>query len=221
MALRQPSATLAGTRISLTLPDDAAADDLRSQGGSRIVVRLTDGTEVPARLTGGVGPMLHAEAEWDPSTPVPGAGQDLAVAWSEINDLATVGARVHRSGPTWMELSCDWPPTRVQRRAFRRCAIDLPVWIVRTTQVDTAIVEGRTHDISGSGLAVRAGWSDVQTGEPVVVMLRCPDRDLVLPAVVHWVRPHSSVFGLRFERITQSDQDHLVHLVLVTETVRT
>lgn len=218
MALRPP-ATLARTRVALHFPDEVTASEVRSLGGSRLVVGLDAGLEVHVVVVGEEGSALHAETEWDPAGTLLRPGAAVSVSWAELNDHASLGATLQVSGPGGLTIDCEWPPTRTQRRSFRRCLVELPVWIVRTDG-SPSVVEATTRDISGSGMAVQAPRSDLEVGEGVVAMVRLPERDLVLPAAIHWSRSDNSILGLRFERITQSDQDHLAQFVLATEAVR-
>lgn len=218
MALRPPPVR-ARTDVALHFPDERSASEVRSLGGSRLAIRFDELLEVPAVVVGGDGDVLHAHAEWDlAAQPLP-SGVPVEVCWAELNDLASVDATLSVGGPGELRVDCAWPPARVQRRSFRRCLVEVPVWIVRTG-LQPSVVRATTKDLSGSGLAAHAPWTDLEVGEEVVVMLRLPDRELVLPATIHWSRNDNAVLGLRFEKITPSDQDHLVQLVIAAEAVR-
>lgn len=218
MALRPPPGH-APTRFLVRFPDEAAADEVRSRGGARLTLVLEDGTEVSAVVVGSSGATLRAEADRSLAGTPLRVGAEVTVSWAELDDLASVGGTLGSGGVDGLPVECSWPPSRVQRRSLRRCAVQLPAWIVRTGQVPE-VLEVTTRDVSGGGMSLHGRGSDLSPGEHVVTMLRLPDRDLVLPAVVHWSRPDGSALGVRFERISQSDQDHLVQFVISTEAAR-
>lgn len=218
--------------LAVWFPELGAAAEVRDLGGSRVGLRVGDRIEVTAEIDEVRGNSavvrvrsdLHDELASlaDAAHAAPADGPDRTVPtiveWTELNDLASVDASIVRDGSGELVVECSWPPRRVQRRALRRLLVELPVWFVRTG--DGSVVQGVTHDVSGGGLSVRLPDSPLVARERVVTMLRADDRDLVIPSIVHWERPDQSALGVRFERISQPDQDHLVRLVSLGEAVR-
>lgn len=200
-------------------PTELAAEDVRARGGSRVSIRDATGFEIAAEVTGADGESLVVEIPFGPDGSAPALDAEVVVAWSELNDLAEVDGRVVPGVSVDQVIECTWPPRRVQRRAFRRAQLQVPAWVVRNGATGE-IVRGRTRDLSGAGLALQARGVELEVDEPVVVMMRLADRDLLLPSTVNWSSLEHAVHGIRFERITQPDQDHLVQLVNVWEASR-
>ena len=219
MALRLPSAPATRTRVVLRFRDPAAGAEVAELGGPRFVLHHPDGTQLVGTVAATGGPTVVVEGHPDPGTHQPGPGDELTVSWTELNDHATVAATVDDIVHGEVIVRCAWPPTRQQRRAFRRYPFELPVWMVRTSG-DAATVTGTTRDLSGGGLAVHVESCRFAEGEHLVVMLRTEDLDLVVPAVVHWRRAEQQVVGFSFRQISQRDQDHLVRMVSLAEAAR-
>lgn len=227
--------------LALRFPEVGAAEEVRELSGSRVDLRAGDGIEVTAlidarsgdaaivRVPTAVRDQLSSLVDGsapDGSAPDGSAVDSAAtepaapavVSWTELNDFASVDASIARDGSGDLVVYCGWPPRRVQRRALRRLVVELPLWFVRTD--DQAVLHGVTRDLSGGGLSAALPESPLEVGERVVCMLRTEGRDLVLPSIVHWDRPDQSVVAVRFEKISQPDQDHLVRVVSLGEAAR-
>lgn len=173
--------------------------------------------ELATEVTAAEGEVLVVEAPLDPGGITPVLDPEVVVTWSELNDVAEVDGRLAPGSSYEPVVECSWPPRRVQRRAFRRAQLQLPAWVVRATG---EVVRGRTRDLSGAGVALHARAVELEVEEEVVVMVRLEDRDLLIPSTVNWSSLEHAVHGIRFERITQPDQDHLVQLVNAWEASR-
>lgn len=228
-AERAGRSTRRGDRLVLRFPSTRAAEDVRELGGSRVTLKfgdthgLGDAHELDATvlevsddtlLSAASIRSAGANGAWPPA-----AGSPLAVCWTELNDLASVPATFVGHDRDGYVVDCAWPPSREQRRAFRRLVVELPLWVVRTS-ARGEVFDGVTRDVSGGGAAVRVPGIRPEAGDRVVTVLRCEDRDVVMASLVHWSRPDQSLIGLSFERISQSDQDHLVGMVSRAEAAR-
>lgn len=225
MALQLPTRTVNGARLALRFPHAGAAAEVRDLGGSRLGIRLARGGSLSGSVVEVESETLIAEVRPDGDTELRVTprvsvtrGEALVVCWTELNDLASVDAVVEGAAPDGVSVRCEWPPERVQRRAFRRLVDEFPVWVVRPGR--SSAFEGVTRDISGGGVSARVIGIRPEPGDRLVLVLRCDDRDFVLPSIVQWYRRAQAVMGLRFEKISQRDQDHLVRYVTTVETSR-
>src|SRR5690606_33031326 len=112
---------------------EGAAAEVRDLGGARVGLRLARGQVLSGPVVDGDGDTLIAEVRPDddadhglrPRVQV-AVGEAVVVCWTELNDLASVEAAVDGGGPDGVSVRCEWPPTRVQRRAFRRLVEEFP-----------------------------------------------------------------------------------------------
>ncbi len=216
MALCPPSAAARPQhRISIRLPSAAAAEEVQQRAGgllrvgagdrddSSLVIGEVDGEEV--RSGGHLRNLTWFRR-----------GREVLVSWTELNDWATLPGRVEHFDIDQLSIACEWPPTREQRREFRRFALDLQVWISRGVH-HPGLHQGRTRDVSGGGVAAIVPDHGCAEGERVLAVVRAGQRDVPAAAQVQWTRPSSGMIGLEFELISPSDQDHLVRLVARAE----
>lgn len=218
MALAPPSVAAARPhhRISIRLPTAAAASEVQQRAGG--LLRLGAGDEGDASLV--IGDVAGDAVLSGGHLPDPRwfrEGRQVIVSWTELNDWATLPGRVEFHRPHQLAVVCEWPPTREQRREFRRFALDLPIWLTRGVH-HPALHEGRTRDVSGGGVAAIVSGHGCAEGERVLVVVRGDRRDVAAAATVQWTRAASGLIGLEFDLISQKDQDHLAGLVARAET---
>lgn len=220
MPLRPPSLAEARPHhcVSISLPTAAAASEVRERAGG--LLRVGDGgvgdTAVVVQEI--VGTTVVASGPLPSQRHLP-RGRTVIVSWTEVNDWATLTARVEAHGDDHLAVCGDWPPTRRQRREFRRFRLDLPLWLTTGVLAPTTI-EGRTRDLSGGGVAATVPDHRCEEGDRVVAMLRCGRRDVLATGTVQWVRPSTDVLAMQFDLIAPADQDHLIGLVAQAEARR-
>lgn len=220
MALRPPTSASARPhqRVTLALPSAAAAAEVGSRAGG--LLRIGDGGPGDATL------VVHqvAGANVVASGPLPDprylrTGRSVVVSWTEVNDWASLAARVDEQRHDHVAVRGEWPPTRRQRREFRRFVMELPMWIT-TGVLRPVVMKGRTRDLSGGGVAAVVPDHRCAEGDRVMVVMRCGRRDVLAASSVQWVRPSAGLLALRFELIAPADQDHLIGLVAQGEARR-
>lgn len=221
MSLRPPTGTQGpGGRVELRFPDEPIARAVAAAAGSRLTIG-DGGADDLALVAGAVDDraLICALVRSDDVELARfGAGEQLLVTWTETDDWLTARASVLRRDTRGLTIECRWPPSREQRRRFRRLAVDLPVWVARLG-LPPDVRRGVTRDVSGGGLSAQVPGLEVCPGERVGVQLRCVDRDIVAPATVQWVRD-GAVIGFAFEATSVGDQDHLSALVAQGEARR-
>ncbi len=221
MALCPPPSAAARTqqhRISIRLPSAAAAEEVKERAGG--LLRVGAGDRDDSSLV--IGDVEGEEVRSGGHLRNPDwfrRGRPVLVSWTELNDWATLPGRVEHQGLGRLAIECEWPPTRQQRREFRRFALDLQLWVSRGVH-HPALHEGRTRDVSGGGVAAIVPDHGCSEGERVLTVVRAGTRDIAAAAQVQWTRPSSGMIGLEFDLISPSDQDHLVRLVGRAETRR-
>ena len=86
-------------------------------------------------------------------------------------------------------------------RIFDRHHFDLRIKLVTHSNGRTNIIQGRSRDLSFSGMGVTL-VRNVASGTPCLLILKFPkvDSEVQLPAVV--THGHGSRFGLQFHRLS-------------------
>jgi hypothetical protein len=220
MALRPPTGASARPhqRVTIALPSAAAAAEVGDRAGG--LVRLGDGGVGDATLV--VHQVAGATLVASGSLPDPRhlrTGRSVVVSWTEVNDWASLTARIDEQTHDHVSVRGEWPPTRRQRREFRRFVMELPLWVT-TGVLRPVTLKGRTRDLSGGGLAAMVPDHRCVEGDRVVVVMRSGRRDVLAAATVQWVRPSSALLAVRFDLIAPADQDHLIGLVAQAEARR-